>query len=150
MVATDPVFAPQLPSSAGAPPCAENRSGGNPLAHLPKAAQGTFDELLAGVEPDLAAIARSLRAMIREVDVNTVATVRLGDNAATRTRQISGDSGTHSQNSLEAEFGLGAATLIDSIVVRWPSGIVWDTSGVAVDQRIEIVEREISVGGASS
>ena len=88
--------------------------------------------------------------MIRDVDVNTVETVRLGDNAATRTRQISGDSGTRSQNSLEAEFGLGAATLIDSIVVRWPSGIVWDTSGVAVDQRIEIVEREISVGGASS
>ena len=30
-------------------------------AELPKAAQGTFDELLAGVEPDLAAIARRLR-----------------------------------------------------------------------------------------
>ena len=48
-----------------------------------KAAQGTFDELLAGVEPDLAAIARRLRAMIRGVDVSTVETVRLGDNAAT-------------------------------------------------------------------
>ena len=30
------------------------------MADLPKAAQGTFDELLAGVEPDLAAIARRL------------------------------------------------------------------------------------------
>ena len=28
------------------------------MAELPKAAQGTFDELLEGVEPDLAAIAR--------------------------------------------------------------------------------------------
>ena len=53
------------------------------MAKLPKAAQGTFDELLAGVEPDLAAIARRLRAIIRAVDVNTVETVRLGDNAAT-------------------------------------------------------------------
>jgi len=53
------------------------------MADLPKAAQGTFDELLAGVEPDLAAIARRLRAMIRAVDANTVETVRLGDNAAT-------------------------------------------------------------------
>ena len=60
-----------------------NRNEGNPMAELPKAAQGTFDELLAGVEPDLAAIARRLRAIIRAVDVNTVETVRLGDNAAT-------------------------------------------------------------------
>ena len=53
------------------------------MANLPKAAQGTFDELLADLEPDLAAIARRLRAMIRAVDVSTVETVRLGDNAAT-------------------------------------------------------------------
>jgi hypothetical protein len=53
------------------------------MADLPKAAQGKFAELLAGVEPDLAAIARRLRAMIRDVDANTVETVRLGDHAAT-------------------------------------------------------------------
>jgi hypothetical protein len=49
------------------------------MAKLPKAAQGTFNELLDGVEPKLAAIAKRLRAIIRAVD----ATVRLGDNAAT-------------------------------------------------------------------
>jgi hypothetical protein len=53
------------------------------MADLPKAAQGTFEELLAGVDPDLSAIARRLRAMIRAVDPRTVETVRLGDNAAT-------------------------------------------------------------------
>jgi hypothetical protein len=53
------------------------------MADLPKAAQGTFDELLEGVEPKLAAIARRLRAVIRNVEANTVETVRLGDNAAT-------------------------------------------------------------------
>ena len=53
------------------------------MADLPKAAQGTFDELLAGVEPGLSSIARRLRTMIRAVDVDTVETVRLGDNAAT-------------------------------------------------------------------
>ena len=53
------------------------------MAELSKAAQGTFAELLAGVEPDLAAIARRFRAIIRAVDPNTVETVRLGDNAAT-------------------------------------------------------------------
>lgn len=53
------------------------------MVDIPEAAQGTFDELLAGVEPDLAAIARRLRAMIWEVDPDVVETVRLGDHAAT-------------------------------------------------------------------
>ena len=53
------------------------------MTKLPKAAQGTFDELLADVEPGLAAIARRLRAIIRTVDTSAVETVRLGDNAAT-------------------------------------------------------------------
>jgi hypothetical protein len=53
------------------------------MADLPKAAQGTFDQLLADVEPALAAIARRLRTMIRAVDASTIETVRLGDNAAT-------------------------------------------------------------------
>jgi len=50
---------------------------------LSKAAQGTFKELLADVDPELAAIARRLRTMIRAVDAGTVETVRLGDHAAT-------------------------------------------------------------------
>jgi hypothetical protein len=53
------------------------------MANLPKAAQGTFDELLEGVEPELVAIARRLRVIIRAVDARTVETVRLGDNSAT-------------------------------------------------------------------
>jgi hypothetical protein len=53
------------------------------MADLPRAAQGTFAELLASVEPNLVAIARRLRAIIRSVDGSTVETVRLGDNAAT-------------------------------------------------------------------
>jgi hypothetical protein len=53
------------------------------MADLPKAARGTFAELLEGVEPKLAAIARRLRAMIRDVDADTIETVRLGDHAAT-------------------------------------------------------------------
>ena len=53
------------------------------MAKTPIAAQGTFGELLTEVEPNLAAIARRLRAIIRAVDGKTVETVRLGDNAAT-------------------------------------------------------------------
>lgn len=48
-----------------------------------EAAQGTFDELLEGVEPNLVSIARRLRELILAVDPNAVQTVRLGDHAAT-------------------------------------------------------------------
>lgn len=53
------------------------------MADLPEAARSTFEELLTGVDPALAAIARRLRAMIRAVDAKAVETVRLGDHAAT-------------------------------------------------------------------
>ncbi|MFB0515579.1 MAG: LamG-like jellyroll fold domain-containing protein, partial [Candidatus Neomarinimicrobiota bacterium] len=54
--------------------------------------------------------------------------------------EISGQSGFCGQNSLNAEFGLGDATVIDSIRIEWPSGIVWDTTNVGVDQFLTITE----------
>jgi len=39
-------------------------------------------------------------------------------------REISGQTGYFSQNSLNVEFGLGDASSIDSIKIEWPSGIV--------------------------
>ena len=53
------------------------------MAPIPKAAQHTFEELVDGVAPELATIARALRAMILKLDKHAVETVRLGDNAAT-------------------------------------------------------------------
>jgi Leucine-rich repeat (LRR) protein len=59
--------------------------------------------------------------------------------------EISGQTGGGygSQNSLNAEFGLGDATTIDSIKVEWPSGIAWDTTDVAVDQFLTITEPDV-------
>ncbi|MBL4655731.1 MAG: CRTAC1 family protein, partial [Bacteroidia bacterium] len=56
------------------------------------------------------------------------------------------ETGYDGQNSLDVEFGLGNATVIDSIRIEWPSGIVWDTSAVAVKQFLTITER-VGVGG---
>jgi len=50
---------------------------------MSNAARGTFEELLNGTAPELAAIARRLREAIFAVDPAAVETVRLGDNAAT-------------------------------------------------------------------
>jgi hypothetical protein len=42
----------------------------------------------------------------------------------TQMRQVSGSTGGFGQDSLNVEFGLGDAAIIDSIVVEWPSGTV--------------------------
>jgi len=55
-------------------------------------------------------------------------------------REVGGDMGYLSQGSFTAEFGLGAATSVDQLVVRWPSGIVQPVAVGGVDQRITVVE----------
>ena len=56
-------------------------------------------------------------------------------------REISGQTGYLSQNSLTAEFGLGDATVVDSIQILWPSTITWDTTHVSADQILTITEQ---------
>jgi hypothetical protein len=72
------------------------------------------------------------------------ARIRVDTGSLSQIREISGGSGRYSQNSLTAEFGLGWHATVDAISIRWPSGIVQETTGVAVDQRITIFERETS------
>ena len=105
------------------------------MAELPKAAQGSFDELLAGVEPDLAAIARRLRAIIRAVDVSVVETVRLGDNAATygvgpRKMMISGSpsqqwNGTRSGVPRSKAIRVRSAVFTVVLLCSWPQPVAY-------------------------
>ena len=53
------------------------------MAKVSKAAEATFEQLMKDVEPRLVTICKRLRKMIKQVDPETVETVRLGDNAAT-------------------------------------------------------------------
>ena len=45
-----------------------------------------------------------------------------------------------SQNDLRVHFGLGKATKIDSLVVRWPSGHVDTMTNLAVDKFYSVLE----------
>ncbi|MSU62284.1 MAG: hypothetical protein EXS31_07790 [Pedosphaera sp.] len=54
-------------------------------------------------------------------------------------RQIDGGDGT-SGGSLEADFGLGSATIIDTLRIEWPLGIVQELHGVSVKQRLTVTE----------
>jgi hypothetical protein len=54
-------------------------------------------------------------------------------------RQIDGGDGT-SGGSLEAHFGLGDATVIDTVRIEWPSGIVQELHDVAPKQFLTVTE----------
>ncbi len=57
-------------------------------------------------------------------------------------QEISGQTGYFSQNSLNAEFGLGDATIIDSIKVEWPNRnrTVQVLTNINADQFLAIIE----------
>jgi len=63
------------------------------------------------------------------------------------TREISSQTGggTSGQSSLLASFGLGDASAVDTLVVRWPSGIVQTLTAVSVNQIITVTEPQTGV-----
>lgn len=57
------------------------------------------------------------------------------DGSATpQLREIDGGYGAHAQNSPRLHFGLGSSSVIDSVRVRWPSGLESTYTGLSVDQ----------------
>ncbi len=55
-------------------------------------------------------------------------------------REISGQTGNHGQNSLNAHFGLGDALVIDSVKVEWPSGLLQILTDVSINQFLVVTE----------
>jgi len=55
-------------------------------------------------------------------------------------QEVSGGAGRGSQNSLPLEFGLGSATVVDELTIRWPSGTVQTRRNVVVDRYLTITE----------
>jgi hypothetical protein len=68
------------------------------------------------------------------------ARVRVVAGGLAQIREIGSGNGFFGQNPLVAAFGLGAASVVDTIEVRWPSGTVQSLTAVAVDQALTIVE----------
>jgi len=59
-------------------------------------------------------------------------------------REVRSGEGYGIMNSFTQHFGLGSATQIDKVVVRWPSGIIQEIDNPAANQFLQIVE-EIDV-----
>ncbi|MBA7531335.1 hypothetical protein ES705_23547 [subsurface metagenome] len=86
-----------------------------------------------GIQSNVSAIGAKVR-------VNAI----IGGNSVWQLNEISGQTGggLGGQNSLNAEFGLGDATLIDTMIIEWPSGITEVFTEVAINQFLTITEDE--------
>jgi hypothetical protein len=67
-------------------------------------------------------------------------TVTLTAGGLTQRRDVRSGGSYASSSDLRPLFGLGAATRVDRLRVRWPSGQVTELQGVGVDRMVEIEE----------
>lgn len=64
----------------------------------------------------------------------------INGNPVWQLREISAQSAYCSQNDPRAHFGLGDASLVDSVKIEWPSGIVQYSVALNANQFIDIIE----------
>ncbi len=77
------------------------------------------------------------------------ARVTLVAGGVTRVREMfEGGQGWCSQGSSVVEFGLGAATTVTSLNVRWPSGVARDVAVSGIDRVITVTEPDLAPKGA--
>ena len=89
-------------------------------------ATGNFITLkLTGVESSRDAIGASVTIVTREQRM---------------TQQVTAGDGFQCSNQRELTFGLGTATIVDKLHVRWPSGSEQELRQLAVNQKIRLVE----------
>ncbi len=90
-----------------------------------------------------------LRGAPRNLDaIGTMVEATVGE--LTRRRQVKGGSSAHSQDALVVHFGLGDATVVDTLRVLWPSGSALELTDVAVDQRLRLGEGQLFADGFES
>jgi hypothetical protein len=77
------------------------------------------------------------------------AKVKITENGVTQTAEVHSGGSYLSQNDLRVHFGLGTATKIDSVEVRWPSGKVDTMKDLQADRYYDIREGEGIASGAS-
>jgi hypothetical protein len=74
------------------------------------------------------------------------ARIEVTAGGVTTVHEVSGGAGRGSFNSLPVEVGLGAASSVEQVVVRWPNGHVQTLLGVLADQAITVIEPDITGG----
>jgi len=81
----------------------------------------------------------SLRGRAPNTDaIGAVITVRA--NGATQTRYVRSGTSYISQSEMRQHFGLGAATTMESVDVRWPDGTHTTKRDVAANQILTVAQ----------
>lgn len=68
------------------------------------------------------------------------ARVRIKTGNKNQIREVEGGSGGKGMNSLPVEFGIGSSSIIDSIIVKWPSGLMQYFTNVSPNTIYNLVE----------
>jgi hypothetical protein len=66
--------------------------------------------------------------------------VRCFSGGRSQYREVDGGTGSYGQTSLPVEFGLGTATVVDSLVITWPSGLVETYRALPANRVMTITE----------
>ncbi len=67
---------------------------------------------------------------------------RVGDETVWMMREISQENGVHACNGPRLHFGLGSAVKADSVIIRWPGGLVETYADVPADHFYKAIEQQ--------
>ena len=73
------------------------------------------------------------------------ARVKLITDDLVQIREVCGGIGAGGQSSLPVEFGLGQRTQVDTVLIRWPSGIIQQFINLPIDQ-LMVIEEPYRIG----
>ncbi len=76
------------------------------------------------------------------IGVRVLVKATIGGTPRWQMREVTSQAGYCVQNGEDAWFGLGDATIVDSLVTIWPSGVTRILTNVAVDQHLYLDECE--------
>jgi hypothetical protein len=68
------------------------------------------------------------------------ARVNIWSGGIMQTREVNSASGQYSSSSFVQNFGIGANTVIDSLYVKWPSGVINKLYNINSNQKINLIE----------
>ena len=78
------------------------------------------------------------------------ARIKIIANGMTQTSDVRSGGSYLSQNDLRVHFGLGSATKVDELEIRWPSGAVDVLKNLAADQFYAVLEGKGQVPAADT
>jgi hypothetical protein len=90
---------------------------------------------------------RGTRANRSAVGAKVRVKATIGGQAVWQLREIATQTGACGQSQLAAHFGVGDATVVDSLIVQWPRGGVEVRTGLPVNQSMSVVESGSDVPG---